>query len=81
MMTNVKGEEVIETGLLVTDAWGQVHTVEADTIVVAVGAKPNDALVKELDGKVPELYVIGDCLKPRRMINAIHEGADIGYQI
>ena len=81
MMTDVQGEEVTETGLLVTDAWGQVYTVEADTIVVAVGAKPNDALLKALEGKVPELYAIGDCVKPRRMINAIHEGAEIGYQI
>jgi 2,4-dienoyl-CoA reductase-like NADH-dependent reductase (Old Yellow Enzyme family)/thioredoxin reductase len=81
MMTNVKGEEVTETGLLVTDAWGQIYTVEADTIVLAVGAKPNDALLKALEGKVPELYAIGDCVKPRRMINAIHEGAEIGYQI
>lgn len=81
MMTNVKGEEVTETGLLVTDSWGKIYTIEANTVILAVGAKPNDALVKELDGKVTELYAIGDCVEPRRMINAIHEGADVGYQI
>jgi 2,4-dienoyl-CoA reductase-like NADH-dependent reductase (Old Yellow Enzyme family)/thioredoxin reductase len=81
MMTSVKGEEITEDGLLVTDAWGKLYTIEADTVVLAVGAKPNDALIKELDGKVSELYAIGDCVEPRRMINAIHEGADVGYQI
>jgi 2,4-dienoyl-CoA reductase-like NADH-dependent reductase (Old Yellow Enzyme family)/thioredoxin reductase len=81
MMTNVKGEEITKAGLSVTDAWGQLYTIEADTVVLAVGAKPNNALVKELDGKVTELYAIGDCVEPRRMINAIHDGADVGYRI
>ena len=81
MMTGVKNEEVTEEGLQVTDAWGQGYTIKADTIVVAVGATPNDGLVKVLERKVPELYSIGDCVKARRIINAVHEGASIGYQI
>jgi 2,4-dienoyl-CoA reductase (NADPH2) len=81
MMTSVKNEEVTEEGLQVTDAWGQGYTIKADTIVVAVGATPNDGLVKVLERKVPELYSIGDCVKARRIINAVHEGASIGYQI
>jgi 2,4-dienoyl-CoA reductase-like NADH-dependent reductase (Old Yellow Enzyme family)/thioredoxin reductase len=81
MMTNIKGEKVTETGLLVTDRWDRDYAIEADTVVVAVGAEPNNAIATELDGKVPELYAIGDCVNPRRLINAIHEGADIGYRI
>jgi 2,4-dienoyl-CoA reductase (NADPH2) len=48
--------------------------VFADTVVLAVGAKPEDRLYRELEGKVPELYAVGDCVSPRKMIEAIHEG-------
>ena len=46
----------------------------ADTIVLAVGLMPQRELVEAVQNKVPEVYAIGDCVEPRKVINAIWEG-------
>lgn len=50
--------------------------LEAQTIVLALGSRANDEMVKTLPEKgiVPQLFIIGDCLEPRRAQEAIHEG-------
>jgi 2,4-dienoyl-CoA reductase-like NADH-dependent reductase (Old Yellow Enzyme family)/thioredoxin reductase len=52
-----------------------------DSVILAVGSRPNDSLVELLRGKVEEIYVIGDASKPRKAIDAIHEGALVGRRI
>ena len=50
-------------------------SLKADTIVLAVGMTPiEDGLTAALEGKVPELYRIGDCVKTGRVIDAIWTG-------
>jgi len=44
---------------------GKYHEFfEADTVVIAVGMKAVDTLANALEGKVPELVRIGDCVQP-----------------
>lgn len=81
MWTNVKSEEIVEESIIVTDRWGRSYEIEADTIIIAVGSIPEDHLLKELRGVIPELYGIGDCIGARRMMDAFHEGAEIGFKI
>lgn len=50
-------------------------------MVLAVGAEPENILVKELEGAVPELYSIGDCVEPRSALGAINEGAEVAHRI
>ncbi len=52
-----------------------------DTIVVAMGSKPNDALVERLRGMSRHLLVVGDAKEPRRALEAIAEGTEIGRTI
>jgi len=52
-------------------------TVEADSVVIAFGGKANDALSRELDGKVADLKVIGDAYSPRRVHDAILDGTRV----
>ena len=47
----------------------------ADTVVLAVGQTAVNDLAVELEGRIPELHMIGDCTEPRKMLEAIHEGA------
>jgi hypothetical protein len=37
-----------------------------------------ETLADKVQDVVPEVYVIGDSLKPRKIINAIYEGAAMG---
>ena len=55
--------------------------LKGDHIVLATGATPNKNLAQSLEGKVPELFEVGDCVEPRRIMEAIHEGAKAGLQI
>jgi NADPH-dependent 2,4-dienoyl-CoA reductase/sulfur reductase-like enzyme len=49
-----------------------------DTVVAAMGNTASDALYFALKGKVPELYRAGDCVAPRKVDMAIHEGYTVG---
>jgi 2,4-dienoyl-CoA reductase-like NADH-dependent reductase (Old Yellow Enzyme family)/NADPH-dependent 2,4-dienoyl-CoA reductase/sulfur reductase-like enzyme len=55
--------------------------VATDSVVLALGMTPNQELVKPLREKFSDLYVIGDCVKPRKIYQAIHEGAFAGRAI
>ena len=61
--------------------WYQYIFLEADNIVLATGTRPNNSLTKLLKGNVPELYEVGDCVEPRRILEAIHEGAEAALRI
>lgn len=74
--TNTKVDEITKTGVIFNNG-----TVEADTVVLAVGLKSVNGLYASLKNKVEELYAIGDCLKPRKLLDAIHEGARVARQI
>ncbi len=81
VLTNTKVEEITDTGVVVIDKEWKRQTIEADSIVLAMGYASNKALAEELRGKSSELYMIGDCVQPRRILNAIHEGSYIGRTI
>jgi mycofactocin system FadH/OYE family oxidoreductase 2 len=52
-----------------------------DSIVAAMGNDVCDGLYFALKGKVPELYRIGDCVAPRKVDMAIHEGYMAGKRV
>jgi hypothetical protein len=55
--------------------------MEGDHIVLATGATSNHVLAQSLKGKIPEILEVVDCIEPRRLMEAIHEGAKAGLQI
>ncbi|MFC1929944.1 FAD-dependent oxidoreductase, partial [Chloroflexota bacterium] len=52
-----------------------------DTVVYALDGRPNDVLYHSLQGRVKELYLIGQALAPRRLLDSIHDGARVGRQL
>jgi 2,4-dienoyl-CoA reductase (NADPH2) len=81
MLTEVKYEEITDKGLMITTKEGQRQMIEADSIATATSMKPNNEILKDLQGKVPEIYAIGDCNKPGLIIDAIAEGYRIAKTI
>jgi len=73
--------ELTDGGAIILEAEGERKLIKADTIVLAVGMRPNNDIFKELEGEISELYAIGDCVEPRRTFEAIHEGAEISRKI
>jgi len=60
---------------------GEKRTAECDTVVMAGDVEPNLELQKALEGKVPELYAIGDCQGLGLIRRAIHDGAGVACKI
>lgn len=88
-ITEVKVKEIINNGGgnvgenrgVVYEKDGQEHFIKADTIIVAVGYSPNNELQKQVEGKFLETYFIGDCVKVRTALEAIHEGFQVALKI
>jgi len=72
VLTNTKLIEIVEEGVTVKSN-GDKRILKANSVVLAVGLKPEAALSEELRDVVSELYTFGDCVEPRRLINAIWE--------
>jgi 2,4-dienoyl-CoA reductase-like NADH-dependent reductase (Old Yellow Enzyme family)/thioredoxin reductase len=53
----------------------------ADTIVLAVGVKPEKELAEQIKDLVPEVYSIGDCVAPRDVMYAIREADELARKI
>lgn len=78
MLTEVSYQEINDRGVVLTTREGERRTIEADTVVLAAGARPKDELYRALEGKVDELYLIGDAVEPRNILDAVADGARVG---
>jgi 2,4-dienoyl-CoA reductase-like NADH-dependent reductase (Old Yellow Enzyme family)/thioredoxin reductase len=81
LLTSATCEGVGEDSVGVITTEGNKETIPADTVIIAVGYKPNEGLYKALEGKVPEIFCIGDSSEPRRILEAISEGYRIGLAL
>ena len=80
VITKAKASRITNKGV-VYEHDGKEELAEAGTVVIATGSKPETGLFDALQGTVPELYRIGDCVKARTACEAIEEAALIGRKI
>jgi mycofactocin system FadH/OYE family oxidoreductase 2 len=60
---------------IINNYTGQACRLENIALAVLVTPQmPNDSLYQQLQGKVPNLFRVGDCLTPRRVEHAILDG-------
>lgn len=81
MLNKVRYTEITDSGVTLISDKGDKQTIKADTILVTMPFKPNIELFKTLEGKVPEIYMIGDCVNPGLIVDAIADGSRIGRTI
>jgi len=81
LLTSATCEEIKEGGVQVTTAEGKKETIPADTVIIAVGYNANDHLYRALEGKVPEIYCVGNSAEPRRILEATSEGYQTGLAL
>ncbi|MFC1886109.1 FAD-dependent oxidoreductase [Thermodesulfobacteriota bacterium] len=55
--------------------------LKADTVVLAVGAEPDNGLAEQIRAGGYQLYTIGDCTEARDALMAVREGAELGRHI
>ena len=79
-----KVEEVNEKGVIVRDQkWGgRLYLIEGETIVFGLGLKVDTRLNSLLNSAVAvEIHRIGDCVRPRSILEAINEGYRVANAI
>ena len=72
-VTGGTGRAVTDEGLIYTDRVGQEHLLPADAVLCAVGMRACTDVMEELWNVVDEQYVIGDCVKPAQVTQAISD--------
>jgi 2,4-dienoyl-CoA reductase-like NADH-dependent reductase (Old Yellow Enzyme family)/NADPH-dependent 2,4-dienoyl-CoA reductase/sulfur reductase-like enzyme len=79
--TEVKLEEIIDTGAVVIDRQWNQFEIPADKVILSMGSKARRETVKALEGLAREVYAIGDCLSPRNLMAAIHDAFNVAVEI
>ncbi len=77
-LTGVKLLEITKKGLSIETPEGQKRFLEADNIIPVLPFSPNKELADKLQGKVPEIFTIGDCDGPGVIPDATKAGWRVG---
>ncbi|MCX5846553.1 MAG: FAD-dependent oxidoreductase [Deltaproteobacteria bacterium] len=80
METNATVQEITQQGVTVNQK-GVATFIKGDFVVLAVGYTANNPFNEKIQERIPEVYSIGDCVKPRMIKEAIEEGFWIGTKI
>ncbi|MDO8688887.1 MAG: FAD-dependent oxidoreductase [Dehalococcoidia bacterium] len=81
ILTGVQVERIEPDQITYRDESGVERSLPVDTVVVAAGGRRNPSLAEELEGKVPKVYLAGDCDQPGNGGMAIRAGLAVGMQI
>ena len=77
-MLSTKLVSIDEKGAVVEEVKDKKQSrVDADAVVLSLGARPVNGLAKELEGKVKNLFVVGDADKVGRIAHATAEAYDV----
>jgi 2,4-dienoyl-CoA reductase (NADPH2) len=79
--TDVKYDRVTDKGLTITTKDGKTQTFSVDSILTTQELAPNLDLLNSLKGTAPEIYNIGSSREPGLIVDAVREGAKLGYAI
>ena len=74
-------KEITPEGVRVVAKDGAERFIKADTVIVATGVAPNRALAESFLGITPDTFLIGDCDKTRKIMEAVFEGHTIASHL
>lgn len=80
-ITSAKVKEITKDGI-VYEKDNQIYQLNGyESIVLAMGTRSNNKLYQELEGQINNLHLIGDAFKARKIMEAVHEGAEVAMTI
>jgi len=71
----------VEDGKVILESDGQKKTLDADSVVIAVGFRPVPSMAQELCGCGAVVYEIGDGQKVSTILHAVWDGYEVGNNI
>lgn len=82
VLTGIKIQKFTSEGLLLTNKGGEERKLGAETFLVGLGRKSNRELCGALLLKQrSNIFEIGDCKQPRRIMEAMHEANSVARMI
>ncbi|MEE9199638.1 MAG: FAD-dependent oxidoreductase [Dehalococcoidia bacterium] len=80
---NTAVKEIHEERVIVSNVYSEEErAIDGVTTIVYAGLrKAEDSLYNELKGRVPQLYLVGDAMAPRKVHDAMLEGTRAGRKI
>ena len=80
-LTGCRTKSITADSVICTDESGKEITLKADTVVMAIGERPDASLYEELKDILPEVYNIGDSNGGGIIPAAVYEGYTVGNKI
>ena len=82
VLTGTEVTEITGAGVVIQKD-SERRQLATDSVVLATGLKPDRGLFERLSEhqRGLEVYSVGDCVEPRKALEAIHEGFNIGQTI
>lgn len=81
MLSGAKYESIKKEGLVITTKEGLTRTLEAHKIIYAAAVKKNTAPFASFKKNPGKVDMVGDCVEPRGIMEAIHDGFRIGNEL
>jgi 2-enoate reductase len=81
ILTKTTAKEITSKSVICSAEDGSTLELFADSVILAVGLKPERQLYDALVGKSRDVYQIGDCKEPRKIGDAIWEGCMLALHI
>lgn len=78
---NMTCTRIADEGVYAVGGDGKERLFVADTVLYAVGMKAKAEEAEQLRELVPEFYRVGDCLKPKKIMEAVRTGFNAGDTI
>jgi len=76
-LTHARAKEITPEGVTVERHEKEIF-LKAETVVIATGAQSVNGLYEALKNRVPEIHLIGDAQSPRKALEAVAEGFEVG---
>lgn len=74
IITGKRLSEIKDNKIILADSLGRETEISTKAVIMAAGMRPERKLYEELKNIGICLYVVGDCVEPRKIMDAIHEG-------
>jgi len=81
VMVETVVEEIGPNEVIVNTKGERGTIADVDTVVLAVGYRSDNTLLELLQKSGTKAVGVGDCIKPRRILDAIHEGFRVAYKL
>ena len=81
LLTSTKIAAINDEGAVVETADGEKKTLPADTVILAMGLRPENSLAADLRGEGMEIFEIGDGRQVVNIMNAVWDGYEVARNL